>query len=44
LNGATSCRNIEEGASTNGKASDGDHKLAGENSSVQKEVSVGGEL
>jgi hypothetical protein len=44
LNGATSCRNIEEGASTNGKASDGDHKLAGENSSVQKEVSVDGEL
>ncbi|KEH30575.1 MAP kinase kinase kinase [Medicago truncatula] len=36
-------RNIEEGASTNGKASDGDHKLAGENSSVQKEGTAAAE-
>jgi hypothetical protein len=44
LNGATSCRNIEEGDSADGKVSNGDHKLAGENSSVEKEVSVEGNL
>lgn len=36
-------RNIEEGDSTNGKASDGDHKHAGENSSVEKEGTAAAE-
>lgn len=44
LNGATSCRNIEEDDAADGKVSGGDRKLAGENSSVEKQVSVHGKL